>query len=144
MLVVLLGYFKAKPVVFNPGFHQINPDLKYVYQTILPGPGCRPFNLTPKENGRISNVFFSYGTSALVWSPMPSIIYFNSRILSQLLTSFEYHRDTKKIGIVKQASPVAWHNINLKETYNFELSERLPDLEELMCSIEGYLPISAK
>ncbi|CAH5705940.1 TPA: DUF4158 domain-containing protein [Klebsiella pneumoniae] len=30
MLVVLLGYFKAKPVVLNPGFHQIKQDLKYV------------------------------------------------------------------------------------------------------------------
>ncbi len=49
MLVVLLGYFKAKPVVLNPGFHQIKQDLKYVYQTVLPGPGCRPFNLTPKR-----------------------------------------------------------------------------------------------
>ena len=39
MLVVLLGYFKAKPVVLNPGFHQIKQDLKYVYQTVLPGPG---------------------------------------------------------------------------------------------------------
>ena len=37
MLVVLLGYFKAKPVVLNPGFHQIKQDLKYVYQTVLPG-----------------------------------------------------------------------------------------------------------
>ncbi|WP_446443371.1 DUF4158 domain-containing protein [Pseudocitrobacter faecalis] len=36
MLVVLLGYFKAKPVVLNPGFHQIKQDLKYVYQTVLP------------------------------------------------------------------------------------------------------------
>ncbi len=35
MLVVLLGYFKAKPVVLNPGFHQIKQDLKYVYQTVL-------------------------------------------------------------------------------------------------------------
>ncbi len=38
MLVVLLGYFKAKPVVLNPGFHQIKQDLKYVYQTVLPRP----------------------------------------------------------------------------------------------------------
>ncbi|MGY7792941.1 hypothetical protein L1S22_27365 [Klebsiella pneumoniae] len=49
-----------------------------------------------------------------------------------------------RIDIVKQASPVAWHNINLKGTYHFELSEKLPDLEELMRSIEGYLPVSEK
>ncbi len=45
MLVVLLGYFKAKPVVLNPGFHQIKQDLKYVYQTVLPGPGGNDSNL---------------------------------------------------------------------------------------------------
>jgi TnpA family transposase len=70
-----------------------------------------------------------------------AIIYFNSYILSRLLTSFEYQKDDKKIAIVKQASPVAWYNINLKGTYNFELNEKLPDLDEMMQSIEGYLPI---
>ena len=73
-----------------------------------------------------------------------AIIYFNSSILSQLLTSFEYQNDNKRIQIVKQASPVAWYNINLKGTYNFEVSEKLPDLEELMRSIDGYLPVIAK
>jgi hypothetical protein len=70
-----------------------------------------------------------------------AIIYFNSSILSQLLTSFEYHGDNKRAQIVKQASPVAWYNINLKGIYTFELSKKLPDLEELMRSIEGYLPV---
>ena len=73
-----------------------------------------------------------------------AIIYFNSSILSQLLTSFEYQNDNNRVQVVKQASPVAWYNINLKGTYNFELSEKLPDLVELMCSIDGYLPVSAK
>jgi TnpA family transposase len=52
-----------------------------------------------------------------------AIIYFNSSILSPLLTSFEHQIDNTRIQIVKQASPVAWYNINLKGTYNFELSE---------------------
>ncbi|MBU3071730.1 Tn3 family transposase, partial [Aestuariicella sp. G3-2] len=73
-----------------------------------------------------------------------TIIYFNSTILSQLLTSFEYQADEEKVRIVKQASPVAWYNINLKGMYNFNLSEKLPDLEELMSSIEGYLPVQEK
>ncbi|WP_428183714.1 hypothetical protein [Enterobacter hormaechei] len=64
MLVVLLGYFKAKPVVLNPGFHQIKQDLKYVYQTVLPGPGCRPFNLTPKRTNGFTNVFSSSATTS--------------------------------------------------------------------------------
>ncbi|WP_261845161.1 Tn3 family transposase [Aliamphritea ceti] len=73
-----------------------------------------------------------------------AIIYFNSSILSQLLTSFEHQNDNTRIQIVKQASPVAWYNINLKGTYNFELSEKLPNLEEMMRSIEGYLPVKKK
>ena len=36
------------------------------------------------------------------------------------------------------------YNINLKGFYTFELSEKLPDLEELMRSIEGYLPVRGK
>jgi hypothetical protein len=42
---------------------------------------------------------------------------------------------------VKQASPVAWYNINLKGTYNFEMSDDMPNLEEMMKSIDGYLPV---
>ena len=37
-------------------------------------------------------------------------------------------------------SPVAWYNINLKGTYNFELSDNLPNIEDMMRSIDGYLP----
>jgi hypothetical protein len=58
--------------------------------------------------------------------------------------SFECYWDNKRMQVVKQASPVAWCNINLKGTYNFELSKKLPDLEELMCSIEGYVPVQEK
>ncbi|WP_436286951.1 Tn3 family transposase, partial [Thalassolituus maritimus] len=34
-----------------------------------------------------------------------AIIYFNSSTLSQLLTSFEYHGDNKRVQIIEQASP---------------------------------------
>lgn len=57
---------------------------------------------------------------------------FNSNILSRLLTSLEYQQNEEKISIVKQASSVAWYNINWKGTYHFELSEKLPDLEQMM------------
>lgn len=59
MFVVLLGYFKVKPVVLNPGYHQIKQDLKYVYQSVLPSTGFRPFNLTQKENERIYQRIFN-------------------------------------------------------------------------------------
>lgn len=70
-----------------------------------------------------------------------AIIYFNSNVLSRLLDSFEHQEVQQKIEVVKQASPVAWYNINLKGTYNFELSDDLPNLEEMMRSIDGYLPV---
>jgi len=70
-----------------------------------------------------------------------AIIYFNSSVLSRLLDSFERQGDQQKIELVKQASPVAWYNINLKGTYNFELSDDLLNIEEMMRSIEGYRPV---
>lgn len=52
-VVVLLGYFKVKPVLLAPTYSQIKQDLKYVYSHILPGSGLRPFNLTQKARHRI-------------------------------------------------------------------------------------------
>ncbi|WP_407215832.1 DUF4158 domain-containing protein [Enterobacter hormaechei] len=57
MLVVLLGYFKAKPVVLNPGFHQIKQDLKYVYQTVLPGPAVDPLISRQKRTNGFTTCF---------------------------------------------------------------------------------------
>lgn len=73
-----------------------------------------------------------------------AIIYFNCAILSHLLLSFEYQENEEIVKIVKQASPVAWLNMNLKGRYDFELSETLPDLEELISSIEGFVPVREK
>ncbi|PCR31625.1 hypothetical protein CQA89_32305, partial [Klebsiella pneumoniae] len=50
---------------------------------------------------------------------------------------------TKRIDIVKQASPVAWHNINLKGTYHFELSEKLQIWRSLCAQSRDIYP-SAK
>ena len=70
-----------------------------------------------------------------------AIIYFNSKVLSQLLLSFESRGKSKAAEVVKRASPVAWLNINFKGTYTFEMNEKLPDLDELMSQIEGYVAI---
>ena len=64
MLVVLLGYFKAKPVVLNPGFHQIKQDLKYVYQTVLPGRAVDPLISRQKRTNGFTNVFSSSATTS--------------------------------------------------------------------------------
>ncbi len=61
-----------------------------------------------------------------------AIIYFNSTILTHLLTHFESLNDEASLEIAKQVSPVAWHNINLNGTYNFDFEENLIDIEEIM------------
>ncbi len=62
MLVVLLGYFKAKPVVLNPAFIR-SSRTSNTFINVLPGPGCRPFNLTKRTNG-FTNVFSSSATTS--------------------------------------------------------------------------------
>ena len=94
------------------------------------------------SSGAVQTKKSSYGMSALARSPMPS---FTSTpdtqpAVDQLRIPRRYQENRyRQTGI-----PVARHNINLKGTYHFELSEKLPDLEELMRSIEGYLPVSEK
>lgn len=95
MLLVLLGYFKAKPVVLNPGFNQIKHDLKYVYRNALPGPGCRRFILTPKRTNGFTTVFFRYVTSAPALSPTPSFILTQSAV-DELRASERQHKDTDR------------------------------------------------
>ena len=61
-----------------------------------------------------------------------AIIYFNSLILTRLLTHFESIDDQENLAITKQVSPVAWHNINLNGTYSFNFELELFDLDEIM------------
>jgi hypothetical protein len=58
-------------------------------------------------------------------------IYFNSMILSHLLLHFEEVGDEEKAAITRQVSPVAWQNINLSGTYQFDSNRKPPDLREI-------------
>ena len=58
MLTLLLGYFKAKPVVLTPRYHQVKADLKYISQDIISGPGFTPFTLTQREKDRLYSRIF--------------------------------------------------------------------------------------
>jgi predicted HAD superfamily phosphohydrolase len=55
--------------------------------------------------------------------------------LTRLLEYFEEEGDDKKLEIIKQVSPVAWHNINLNGTYSFSFEQNPLDLDEIMQSI---------
>jgi TnpA family transposase len=71
-----------------------------------------------------------------------AIIYFNSKVLSNLLQSFERQGKEELADIIKRASPVAWDNINLKGKYLFAHSGEPADIERLMSPIEDYVPIT--
>jgi len=73
-----------------------------------------------------------------------AIIYFNSKVLSNLLQSFKHHGKAKLAETIKRASPVAWQSINLKGKYLFGQTGETPDIEYLMESIDEYLPLSEK
>ena len=61
-----------------------------------------------------------------------AIIYFNSMILSLLLTYFARRDDEKNLELTKVVSPVAWLNINLNGTYSFNFGENMIDMDEIM------------
>ena len=46
-----------------------------------------------------------------------AIIYFNALFPTNLLAYFTKQGDEKELAIIKQTSPVAWHNIYLNGTY---------------------------
>ena len=73
-----------------------------------------------------------------------AIIYYNSRVLGNLLASFEHQGKGNLADLIKRASPVAWKNINLKGKYLFAQAGEAPDIDYLMAPIEGYVPISEK
>ena len=43
--------------------------------------------------------------------------------------------DDKTLEIIKQVSPVAWHNIDLNGTYSLSFEQNPLDLDEIMQSI---------
>lgn len=58
--------------------------------------------------------------------------------------SFEHQGKEKLTETIKRASPVAWQNINLKGKYLFVGSGGAPDIEDLMATIDDYLPVHEK
>lgn len=73
-----------------------------------------------------------------------AIIYFNSKALSNLLSSFEHQGKNKLAETIKRASPVAWQNINLQDKYLFANKGEIPDIDELLAPIEDYVPVNEK
>jgi len=53
MFVVMLGYFKSRPIAIIPKYNQIKTDLRYVASDVLPGLGIKPFNIKQRDKDRL-------------------------------------------------------------------------------------------
>ena len=56
--IVLLGYFKSKPVVLSPSFGEVEADLKFIAKELYSGFGIRRFSLTQKQKDRFYQKIF--------------------------------------------------------------------------------------
>lgn len=65
-----------------------------------------------------------------------AIIYYNSAILSKLLTKFEAEGNAKALALITQMSPTAWRHILLNGHYTFQDDGKLIDLDALVEGLE--------
>jgi TnpA family transposase len=65
-----------------------------------------------------------------------AIIYYNSAILSKLLTRYEANGNAKTLALITQISPTAWRHILLNGHYTFQNDGKLIDLDALVEGLE--------
>jgi TnpA family transposase len=65
-----------------------------------------------------------------------AIIYYNSAILSQLLTKYEASGNAKALVLIKKMSPAAWRHIHLNGHYTFRGDGQLIDLDAIVAGLE--------
>lgn len=66
-----------------------------------------------------------------------AIIYFNSLILSNLLTFYRATGDQENLELVKKVSPLAWVNVNLNGTYSFTFEKNMINMTEVLSPLTG-------
>jgi hypothetical protein len=65
-----------------------------------------------------------------------AIIYYNSAILSHLLTKCEASGNAKAVALITKISPAAWRHILLNGHYNFQSDGKTIDLDALVAGLE--------
>ena len=63
------------------------------------------------------------------------IIYYNSAILSRLLTKFEATANAKVLDLLKKISPVAWRHLHLNGHYTFRGTWQPIDLDAIVAEL---------
>ena len=65
-----------------------------------------------------------------------AIIYYNSAILSRLLTKCEASSNAKVLALIKQMSPAAWRHVLLNGHYTFHSNGQLIELDAIMAGLK--------
>ena len=65
-----------------------------------------------------------------------AIIYYNSAILSHLLTKYEMSGNTKAVELITRISPAAWRHILLNGHYTFQSGGKIIDLDALVVGLD--------
>ncbi len=65
-----------------------------------------------------------------------TIIYYNSAILSRLLTRYETLGDAKALALLVQISPAAWRHILLNGHYTFHSDGKMIDLDAIIAGLD--------
>lgn len=65
-----------------------------------------------------------------------AIIYYNSAILSHLLTKYEASGNARAVELIIQLSPAAWRHILLNGHYTFQSGGKMIDLTALLDGLE--------
>ena len=65
-----------------------------------------------------------------------AVIYYNSAILSRLLTKCEAAGNAKALAVLTQISPAAWRHILLNGHYTFQSDGKVIDLDALVAGVE--------
>ena len=65
-----------------------------------------------------------------------AIIYYNSAILSQLLTKYEASGNVAALALITQMSPAAWRHILMNGHYTFRSDGKIIDLDAIVAGLE--------
>lgn len=65
-----------------------------------------------------------------------AIIFYNSAILSRLLTKYEARGNAKALALITRISPAAWRHILLNGHYTFQSDGKVIDLDALVAGLE--------
>ncbi len=65
-----------------------------------------------------------------------AIIYYNSAILSRLLTKYEVSGNAKALALIKKISPAAWRHILLNGHYTFRGDDQVINLDTIIGGLD--------